>query len=522
MAFRTTVSLSGWTFVPVGSAGWWLARATSDSTVDTDLTSGTGGLRLTRVVVNFSSGQLQIFLSPDSDTTAQNAGEFSSDFESEGAITYTGPAGSVTVIGTGSDTDEPYIWTPDNAADFATTFGTAPAANTLTSVTFDLVRAVDVEAGTVSLATPSATLSPEADAPTPVEAQLGAVSSAAPGASASAVPDASPVDAEVGALSPLPPTATLQVVAVTATGVDAEAGAVSLAAPTANLRAQRRTPTARAVTMGVVSLAAPGASANAVPDASPVGAEVGALAAPAPSARLAIAADIAASADAAIGALALPAPGASLRGAVSDLFVDARPGRVGVSSPSARLSLQGVALLVDARPGTVSVATPSARLLAVPASLSELYEVAIRAAAPEQRVLTCVELRHPGALSPVRLVNDTKNRIVGGETYVRSRFEAKLADDPERRAPRAQLVVGNVGRDIAQWIELIGGGAGGTARIFEVIDVAGAVPEWEMTLDLASVSTDSAHVVAVLGFDPLLGRPSVALRFDPQTAPGLF
>ena len=154
--------------------------------------------------------------------------------------------------------------------------------------------------------------------------------------------------------------------------------------------------------------------------------------------------------------------------------------------------------------------------------MREDYEVAIRAAAPAERVLTCVELRHPAAIAPVRLVNDTESRTVSGETYVRSRFEVQLADDLERRSPRAQLVVGNVGRDIQQWVELIGGGAGGTARVFEVIAIDGAEPEWEMTLDLAGVVTDSAHVTASLGFDPLLGRPAVALRFDPQTAPGLF
>ena len=40
-------------------------------------------------------------------------------------------------------------------------------------------------------------------------------------------------------------------------------------------------------------------------------------------------------------------------------------------------------------------------------------------------------------------------------------------------------------------------------------------------MDIASISSGQSVEIG-LGYDPLLGRPAVALRYDPQTAPGLF
>ena len=78
---------------------------------------------------------------------------------------------------------------------------------------------------------------------------------------------------------------------------------------------------------------------------------------------------------------------------------------------------------------------------------------------------------------------------------------------------------------MSNWLELTGGGAGGTARIFQVVrldaGVAGPI-EWELMLDIAGTVATSTVVTATLGFAPLLGRPAVAMRYDPQTAPGLF
>ena len=152
----------------------------------------------------------------------------------------------------------------------------------------------------------------------------------------------------------------------------------------------------------------------------------------------------------------------------------------------------------------------------------ETIDVAIRASAPRSRIVTCLDVRHPDSPGgPVRVVNDTSDIEVGGETYIATRFEAQLAADVEQQAPTARIVIGNIGRDISNWIEAVGGGAGGTVRIFEVLIGGGGEPEWEIEMDIGAIAVDDL-VTVTLGFDPLLNRPAVSLRYDPQTAPGLF
>ena len=152
---------------------------------------------------------------------------------------------------------------------------------------------------------------------------------------------------------------------------------------------------------------------------------------------------------------------------------------------------------------------------------SAQYRRTIRASAPDDTVLTALDIRHPDLAEPVRVVNDAADHTIAGKPYVGLRFEARLADDVEGRAPQAELAIDNAGRDLMHWIEAAGGGAGASVRVMRVLASTGAV-EWEMTLDIASLRADQERVVARLGFDPLLGRAAVALRHDPQTSPGLF
>ncbi len=146
---------------------------------------------------------------------------------------------------------------------------------------------------------------------------------------------------------------------------------------------------------------------------------------------------------------------------------------------------------------------------------------ALRASAPDAAVLTALEVSHPDLAAPVRVVNDSRDHTLGGEAYTALRFEARLTDDTEGRAPRAELSIDNVGRDLMQWIEAAGGGVGATVRAMQFL-AGESAPDWEMTLDVASVRADQERVTVQLGFDPLLGRSAVALRHDPQTSPGLF
>jgi len=150
------------------------------------------------------------------------------------------------------------------------------------------------------------------------------------------------------------------------------------------------------------------------------------------------------------------------------------------------------------------------------------WDVTIRASAPESTILTALEIEHPDAAAPLRVIDATENRTIEGNTYVAIRFDARLAYDDDNRPPQAELAMDNVGREATRWIEAAGGGAGATVRIMQLLDTPGAGIEWEMTMDVTRLYESSQRIVARLGFDTGIGRPAVAMRHDPQTTPGIF
>ena len=191
----------------------------------------------------------------------------------------------------------------------------------------------------------------------------------------------------------------------------------------------------------------------------------------------------------------------------------------GPAQSRARLAIASIRTLR----GAAAAGAPGATLHLVrvlPPALR--FAHSLRASAPGDALLTALEIEHPAAAQPVRVINDTRNRRIEGAEYVALRFDAKLADDIGGQVPQAELGIDNVGRELTQWIEATGGGVGATVRVMLVLDIEDPPVEWEVMLDVASMAVDQERVTARLGFDPLLGRAAVALRHDPQTSPGLF
>ena len=105
------------------------------------------------------------------------------------------------------------------------------------------------------------------------------------------------------------------------------------------------------------------------------------------------------------------------------------------------------------------------------ADTARLYERTLRETAPDDRLLTALEIEHAAIAAPVRVINDTEGRTIEGNAYVALRFDARLADDIAGQAPQAELAIDNVGRELTQWIEATGGGVGATVRVMLVLSV---------------------------------------------------
>lgn len=133
-----------------------------------------------------------------------------------------------------------------------------------------------------------------------------------------------------------------------------------------------------------------------------------------------------------------------------------------------------------------------------------------------------LEIAHSGLVAPVRVVNDTQSLTSTGNLFQAIAFRAVLPDDSDGKLPQASLEIDNVGRELMSWLEVSNGGSGATARLMQVRRSAPDTIEFEITMDVTSVRANAKVVSATLGFDNLLDRPAVRIRYDQSTAPGLY
>lgn len=153
---------------------------------------------------------------------------------------------------------------------------------------------------------------------------------------------------------------------------------------------------------------------------------------------------------------------------------------------------------------------------------SERYRRALGAVSSSDVVVVLMEITHPDMPSPARVVRDTQDLVSGGNLFVATAFDFTFPEDRGGQAPRAEVVIDNVGRELMSWIEASKGGRGAEVRLMVVLRATPDVIELDYQLGLVSLKVDQAKVVGELGYGNLLDLPAVAVRYDPGTAPGIF
>lgn len=162
------------------------------------------------------------------------------------------------------------------------------------------------------------------------------------------------------------------------------------------------------------------------------------------------------------------------------------------------------------------------------------------ATSAKESIVIAIEVIHPDLAVPLRFVNDNQDLFIGDDRYFATRFDVTLPDNKDQQVPRARLSVDNVGRELTQWLEQSNGGKGAKCRLLQVLRsqtddydaedyfaqdyVYGENPiiEFDITLDLTGLSINNLVVDGELGFRDTLNQSAVAVRYTPQTAPGLW
>ena len=127
-----------------------------------------------------------------------------------------------------------------------------------------------------------------------------------------------------------------------------------------------------------------------------------------------------------------------------------------------------------------------------------------------------------GLSDVVRIVNDTRNWVSQGETYVGIPMEVTLPQDVDGERSSGELSIGNPGRDLVGEFEALPPGKALEITLRLVSRADPDTVEWEYVAGATMATATSVSVSLSLGNDNLFRGPAVRLRYDPDTAPGIF
>lgn len=155
-------------------------------------------------------------------------------------------------------------------------------------------------------------------------------------------------------------------------------------------------------------------------------------------------------------------------------------------------------------------------------SLTTESTAALQRVSDPHGFLNLLTITGGGIVQPVRIVDDTRDLVSQGETFLGLPFEVIPPKDASKEVPRAQLRIDNVGRELGQELESLEPGAELTATFQSVYRAQPDVVQYEFTAPLSGVRVNVFTASATMGPTELMRRSAVNIRFDPQTAPGLF
>ncbi|TXI23130.1 MAG: DUF1833 domain-containing protein [Roseateles sp.] len=136
-------------------------------------------------------------------------------------------------------------------------------------------------------------------------------------------------------------------------------------------------------------------------------------------------------------------------------------------------------------------------------------------------MLVLVKLEHP-AIETAYVVNDTRDWVIGGQTWVGLPFRFRLPRSVAGEPQRGQIEIDNVQGLLSEELEKLPPGGALMATFTVVSRARPEQAELSFAVPFSGVSGTTAMVTATLGNDDALRAPAVKRRYDPFNSPGLF
>lgn len=156
------------------------------------------------------------------------------------------------------------------------------------------------------------------------------------------------------------------------------------------------------------------------------------------------------------------------------------------------------------------------------ADIQDSSRIKLNALCADSPYIVLIDINHPTFAETVNIVVDTDDLIMpDGTKYTALPIDVKLPSDTAKNAT-AQLEIDNVGRVLTDEIEKAKGLAGGVCRLRTVFRSEPQHIIQDYVMDVIDTDLDVMKVTLTLGFEDLLNRPAVRVKYRPETTPGLF
>lgn len=135
--------------------------------------------------------------------------------------------------------------------------------------------------------------------------------------------------------------------------------------------------------------------------------------------------------------------------------------------------------------------------------------------------LVLLTIDHASLSDPIRVVNNTQNITSNGNSFVAFPFEITLPDNRDGAAPRAELSIDNVSREIGEAVRGMDSPASVKIEIIRADAPDTIEIEWPY-FTLRNVIMNAQAVSGDLMFEDFVSEPYPAGKFVPSHFPGLF
>ena len=152
---------------------------------------------------------------------------------------------------------------------------------------------------------------------------------------------------------------------------------------------------------------------------------------------------------------------------------------------------------------------------------SQGFKINVNKLNADENVLALVVINHPFIPEPIRLVNDSRNFVLDGETYLAMPFTLSRQSDVQGELPRVSLTIANIGRSLIKWIDSTNGGRDAEITVL-LARRSLQVKEEEISFGISSVSINSESVNFNLVIQNNLIKRSIRWIYDKDHAAGLF